>query len=133
MPALQGTIALPQMDDVAMAVGEDLHLDVARLFDVLFQVNAAVLEGLLRFLPGRLEARFQAHVIAGHAHAASAAAGRRLDQHRVADLIGECERLGLLGDQAVAAGDDGHAGLAGRSCGPRSCCRVCASLPAAGR
>ena len=28
--ALEGAVALEQVDDVALAVGEDLHLDVAR-------------------------------------------------------------------------------------------------------
>ena len=44
------------MDDVAVPVAEDLHLDVARLLDVFLQVDAAVLEGALGFLAGGLEA-----------------------------------------------------------------------------
>jgi hypothetical protein len=41
-----------------------------------------------------------------HAHAAPAAAGRRLDDHRIADLLGELERLLLVVDRAVAARQD---------------------------
>src|SRR5436305_243918 len=33
VPPLQRAVALPQMHDVAVAVAEDLHLDVAWLFD----------------------------------------------------------------------------------------------------
>ena len=45
------------------------------------------------------------------AHAAAAAAGRRLDQHRVADLVGEgARRL----DRAQRLGRAGHHGHAGR-------------------
>ena len=83
------------MDDVAVPVGEDLHLDVARLLDVFFHVDAAVLEGLFGFLPGRVEAGLEADVVAGHAHATAAAAGRRLDQHREADLVGDAQGFGL--------------------------------------
>ena len=42
MPALQRAIALPEVDDVAVAVGEDLHLDVPGLLDVFFEIDAAV-------------------------------------------------------------------------------------------
>ena len=52
MAALQRAIALPEVDDVAVAVGQDLHFDVARLLDVFFEVDAAVLEGVLRLLAG---------------------------------------------------------------------------------
>ena len=97
---------------------EDLHLDVPRLLDVLLQVDAAVLEGLLGLLPGRgLRPALQADVVAGDAHAAAAAAGRRLDQHRVADLVGQRQRLGLVLDQPLAAGHDGDAGLLGELAG----------------
>src|SRR5205807_4899576 len=43
MAALQRAIALEQMNDVAVTVAENLHFDVARLLDVLFQVDAAIL------------------------------------------------------------------------------------------
>ena len=36
------------MDDAAVAVGEDLHLDVAGAADVALDEEAAVAEGLLR-------------------------------------------------------------------------------------
>ena len=58
VPPLQGTIALPQVDDVAVAVAEQLHLDVPRPVDVLFEVDAAVLEGALGLLAGGLEPVF---------------------------------------------------------------------------
>ena len=132
MAALQRTIAFPQMDGVAVAVGQDLHLDVPGLLDVFFEINAAILEGLLRFLLGRLEPGLEADVVAGHAHAAAAAAGRRLDQHGIAHLLGQAHGLGLIGDQPVAAGHHGHAALLGESCGPRSCCRAGAWPPAGG-
>jgi len=56
MPSLERTVALPQMDGVAVTVGEDLYLNVPRLLDVLFQVHAAVLERALRFLARCLDA-----------------------------------------------------------------------------
>ena len=111
---LQGTIALEQVDYVTVAVGEDLHLDVARLLDVLFEVDAAVLEGVLGLLTGLLEAGLKTDVVAGHAHAAAAAAGRRLDQHRVADAVRQSQGLGIAGNQALTAGHHRHAILLGQ-------------------
>ena len=45
----------------------------------------------------------------GDLHAAPAAARRRLDQHGIADLGGDLQRLGLVADRAVGAGHAGDA------------------------
>ncbi len=42
MPALHGAVALPEMDDVAVLVGEDLHFDVPRPLDVLLEIDAGI-------------------------------------------------------------------------------------------
>ncbi len=101
------------MDDVAFAVAEQLHLDVARLLDVLLQVNAAILEGALGFLTRGLESGQQRGFIAGHAHAAAAAARRRLDEYRKTHRTGQLERVLFLFNQPFAAGHDRHAGFLG--------------------
>ena len=48
--ALDRALALAQVDDVAVAVAEDLELDVARLDQVLLEVDRAVAEGLRRLV-----------------------------------------------------------------------------------
>ncbi len=45
VPPLQRTVALVEMDGVAVAVGEHLHLDVARRADIFFDQHARVAEG----------------------------------------------------------------------------------------
>ena len=50
MPALERAIALPEMDDVAVLVPENLHFDMARLLDVFLEVDTSILECLLRLL-----------------------------------------------------------------------------------
>ncbi len=52
MAALQGAIALVEMDGVAVAVGENLHLDVARRGDVFLDQHALVAEGRFRLALG---------------------------------------------------------------------------------
>ena len=45
MPALHRAVALEEMHDIAVPVGEDLHLDVARRLDVALKQHLVVAEG----------------------------------------------------------------------------------------
>ncbi|GAB1413220.1 hypothetical protein MASR1M97_19560 [Candidatus Desulfobacillus denitrificans] len=110
--ALDGTVALAEMDDVALRVGEDLDLDVARRRQRVFEDQLARAEGRLRLGARRGERRRQVGEVRDAAHAAPAAAGRRLDHQRQADLLRLPDQrgVGLVG--AVVAGNAGHAGLA---------------------
>ena len=92
--ALQGAVALEQVDDVAVAVGEDLDLDVARAGDVGFEEDAGVAEAGGALALGAGEALGEVLRAVDAAHALAAAAGHGLDQHRIADAVG-------LGAQAV--------------------------------
>ena len=114
VPALQGAIALPEMDEVAVPVAEDLHLDVPGAVDVFLHVNAAVAEGRLGFLLRRGQVRGERAFLADHAHAATAAAGHGLDQHRVADAVRQRGDVVLAGDDPGAR-DDGDASLLGQA------------------
>ncbi len=55
--------------------------------------------------------------VADHPHAASAAAGRRLEHQRVADVAGEIGRGRIGADVAVGAGNDRNAELLGGALG----------------
>ena len=126
--ALQRAVALAQMHDVAVLVGEDLHLDVPRPREVLLQVELAVAERRLRLGARHRHRRRQLRRGVHHLHAAAAAAGRRLDQHRIADGLGDRARLVLVLHRAVGAGDHRDAGAACRPASPRPCrpsCRMC--------
>ena len=91
--ALQRAVALAKVDRRAAAVAKDLNLDVTRLLQVFFQVHRIVAEGRLGLGAGGGERIRQ--IVGGqrHLHAAPAAAGRRLDQHRKADFLGDGESL----------------------------------------
>ena len=93
MPALQGAVALEEMQDVAVAIAEELHFDVSRPVEVLLQIDAAVLEGRFGLGPRGGDAGNERGRVAGDAHAFPAAAGRRLDEHRVADFLGKADAL----------------------------------------
>ncbi len=110
VPALHRAVALEEMHDVAVPVGEDLHLDVARRLDIALKQHLVVAEGGKRLALCAGERIVEVDDFGDAPHAAPAAAGDRLDQDRVADLIGLLlEEIGILPFAAVA-GHDRHAG-----------------------
>ena len=99
------------MDDVAVAVGEHLDFDVARRLHVFLDQHAGVAERRFRLALGGGERLLEIRMLVDPAHAAAAAARHRLDEHRIADLVGlalEKRRRLLL---AVIARHHRHAGL----------------------
>src|SRR5262245_13140607 len=114
MAPLQGAVTFPQMNDVAVTVAEDLHLDVAGLLDVLFQVNATVLERFFGLLSGGLESGPHAGLVTGHAHAPPAAPGRRFDENGIANGASQPKGLRLVVDQTLASWNDRYARLLGQ-------------------
>ena len=83
--------------------------------DVLLDVDVANAEGRFRFALRGLERRPELVGRLDDPHAAAAAAGRGLDDHRVADLARDLEPLLLRIDRTVAAGQDRDARLPHRA------------------
>lgn len=110
VPALDGAFALPEMGDRAVAIADDLHLDMTRLPDQPLGIDAIEAE---RRLGLGLTARIGFGEIGGvlhDTHAATAAAGHRLDHdRRMAAERGEERRNLLQARRAAGAGDDRHA------------------------
>ena len=92
MPPLDRAVALAEVDDVAVRVGEHLHLDVARILEVALDVDGGVGEVLLALALRRLERALDLVRLADDLHPLAAAAGGRLQDQRVADLLGEAQR-----------------------------------------
>src|SRR5215212_5804848 len=102
MSSLNRAVALAEVDAVSVLVGEDLNLDVARVLDVLLDVDVAVLKRRGRLGRGRAHGGAEFLFRADDAHAAPAASGRGLDDDGVADLARERGGL-LLALQGVGA------------------------------
>ena len=83
MAALDTAVALEQVNDVAVGVGEDLHLDVARVDDGLLEEHPGVAERRRRFAAGRFGGLPQYLRFGDPAHPAATAAGDGLDEQRV--------------------------------------------------
>ena len=97
---LKRAVALPEVHGVALGVGDNLDFDVPRALDVFFEVDAGILERLFGLERGRLQPRLQRDVVHGDAHALAPAAGGRLDQHWIANFVGDRQCLGFARDQA---------------------------------
>ena len=96
-----------------MLVAEHLDFDVARIDDELLDEHAVVAERGLGLGAGAPEALGDLVPAMGDAHALAAAPGRRLDHHRIADLVGDLG--GALGrfDRAEEARNGRDAGSVG--------------------
>ena len=102
MAALDRAVALAEVHDVAVRVGEHLDLDVARLLDVALQVDGGVAERGLGLVLRLAHGGGKGIRIAHDADALAAAAAGRLDHERQADLTRHPLGGGGVGDDAVA-------------------------------
>jgi len=106
MTALDGALALAEMDDVAVLVGEDLHLDVARVLDVTLEVDTPV--------PNDDVASRDAASIARSSSSSRERcacpcrrAGHRLEQQRQPELGGQRAQCVFVGRRVFHAGKTG--------------------------
>ena len=77
--------------------------------EIFFDVDGVVAEGLARLGARHRERARKIRQPLGDLHAAPAAAGRRLDDDRIADLGGDPRRLALVMHRAARARDDRNA------------------------
>ena len=105
------------MHDLAVAVADHLQLDVPRAAQEPLDVDAVVAERGSGLVAGHAHGVGELVLAAHHRHAASAAAGHRLDQHRKADRARQLDRLVLAADRPVAAGHGRDAEIAGGGLG----------------
>ena len=143
VPALHAAVPFEQVDDVALTVGQDLHLDVPRVQHGLFEVDRRVAERRLGLAAGGFDRLGQSLGFGHPPHPAPATSGHRLDEqrelhvrgggdelvhrgrrrrrvkHRQARLLRRRDRTGLVARQLQHVGartDEGDARLGAR-CG----------------
>jgi hypothetical protein len=104
--ALDRAVALAEVDDGPVGVGEHLDLDVTRILEVPLDVDRGVGEVRLALPTGRLECALDLVPRADDFEALPAAAGGRLDGDRPAQLV--AQRGDLVGgrDRLRRTGDD---------------------------
>ena len=89
VPALNRAVALVKMNEVAVPVAQNLHLDVLGLADELLDEDVGNAEGRARLAPRLVERGVERVGRLDHAHAAAAASHRRLDDDREAERLGQ--------------------------------------------
>lgn len=92
--ALHGTITLVEVQNIAVLVAQDLHLDVLGAPDEFLQEHRAVAKGALRLALRLVQQRLQFLRLPHDTHAAPAAAKSRLDDQRKSNRLRN--RQGLL-------------------------------------
>ena len=90
---LHGAVTLEEVDDVALAIGEDLDLNVLRLNHGGLKVDVAVAEGSLGLTGGLRALLAQLGLVLDETHAASAATCDCLDEDRVGEVLGVLDEL----------------------------------------
>src|SRR5262249_33574471 len=96
--ALDGALALAEMNHIAVLVAKHLDLDVAGIDDELLDEPALIADRRFRLGPRARKAFRPLGRRSGDAHALAAAACRGLDHHRVADLVGYPYGLSVILD-----------------------------------
>jgi hypothetical protein len=107
---LDRAVPFEEVDQVAVAVADDLDLDVARPADQLLQEDLVVAEGGLGLAAAGLDLLVQIAGALDHPHAPAAAAPARLEHQRIADLLGDARGRVRIAGQGRACGDHGNAG-----------------------
>ena len=102
--ALNGTVAFPKMEEIAVMVGEDLNFQMARARDVFFEEHRGVAEGGARLLLGFFEATVEVGRLMHDAHAAAAAAHCGFDDHGITNVLGEFTGFGHAADGSFSSG-----------------------------
>src|SRR3972149_4635672 len=94
VPPLKRAVAFKQMYNIMVLVAEDLHLNVACLFDIFFYEALVRTEGRQRFTLRLVQAMSQFQLTANHTHTAAAAAMSGLDDNRISQFA--AKRPGLI-------------------------------------
>ncbi len=108
VPTLQAAFALAEVHHVAVTVGEHLHLDVAGVQDESLEEQRVVAERRGGFAPRADERRGQLRCLVHHTHTLAAAARRRLDEDRIADVLGAGDQVVVGQSRPRDTGNDRH-------------------------
>ena len=90
---------------------------MARLFDVFFEIDAAIFECVFCFLNSGSKAGMKADIVMSNAHASATAACRCFDQYGITHGVGQSKCFFVFGDKPFAAWYNRNACLLGHFAG----------------
>ena len=108
MAALHGAIALVQMNDLAVLIAENLHLDVLRAGNIAFEEYRRITERPTRFALRFVEQIREVARLVDDAHAATATAKRRLDDEGKPNLLRHLQGFSAIFDGVFCARQHRH-------------------------
>ena len=108
MATLHGAVPLPEVDEIAVRVAEDLHLDVLGTPDEALDEHVSPSERRARFALGFLQLPGELVGVVYHAHAAAAAAEAGLDDDRKSDVFRRRPHLLEIRDGLLRPGHRRH-------------------------
>ena len=111
--ALDRAVALIEVDQIAMAVAENLDLDMARLADQFFQIDLAIAESGFGFAATGFGLGVQLAGILDHPHATTTAAPAGFQHERIADIARHRRPVIRCVGQGACRGHHRHLGLDG--------------------
>ena len=117
MAALDRALALAQVHDLTVPVGEHLDLDVTRVVDVALDIHRGVAEGRARLGTRRPQRPRELAGRPNEPHPLAAAAEGRLDHDRIADVGSDADGLGLVVERLVRSRHDWHVHPDGQAAG----------------
>ena len=109
MAALQRAIAFTKVNGIALTVAQNLDFNVARLFEIFFEIDGIVAESGLGLGLGRVQRIEQICFRARDFHAASTTARCSLYENRKTDLAGHAHGLFIVGNAALRSRNAGNA------------------------
>ena len=86
MSALNGALTLVAVHEVAVAIAENLNLDMPRGGQPLFEEHRVIAKRGAGFALGTFNRRHQFSFVFNNTHAAATATGRGFDQDRITNL-----------------------------------------------
>ena len=117
MTSLNGTVTFTQVDHVAMFIGQNLNFNMARLLAIFLDIHFRISEPGLGLGPRGCKGIRQRSLGMDYFHAAAAATGGGLDDHRKSDLLGNLDRLFNRMHTFLGAGQNRNALLDNRLAG----------------
>ena len=115
--ALHGAVTLEEVNDVALGVRQNLHLDVLGLDDGRLKIDVPIAECCLCLAGSLSTLGLELGLVLDETHAASAATGDGLDKYRKGEVLGVTSqyigvrgRLGVLQGRQASFLSGGHSG-----------------------
>ncbi len=106
--ALHRAVALVQVNDVAIFIAQNLHLDVLRLLDKLLQKHRVIAKSRTRLSPRLFVFALQVLLLAHDAHATTTTTGSRFDNDGKTDALGFPQRSFCVGQRLPAVFNQRH-------------------------